>query len=774
MPRYDFSSLSWADFEELSRDLLQEELSLTLESFKAGRDKGIDLRHSKDPSGDLIVQCKHYAASGTEKLIRHLRSKEQPKVKKLQPKRYLLVTSAGLTPSNKDEIKGIFAPFVHTPQDIFGCDEVNNLLGKFPEVEKRHFKLWLNSEPILQRVLHSDVFVQSGFEEKEIRKTLKTYVQTKSFGKALNVLEDNKACIISGIPGIGKTTLAKILLVHYLSKGFELIKIRNDISEAQRTYKVDAKQVYYYDDFLGQTSLREKLNKNEDSGLINFIRHLEGSKSKRFILTTREYILQQARSVYEPLARADLDWYKLVVSLSDYSNFDKAKILLNHLEAACLSKPHIASLMQGRTYLKIIKHPNYNPRIIESMTDRARIRSVPPESYAEHFLQSLTSPSEIWSHAFEKQISTNAQEVLFVLASLPREVFLDDLRVAFEAFHQSVCDKYNRAHSSTDFQEALRELEGSFTITERIDKDFVVRFHNPSVRDYLESRLEKDDQVVRSLVVSCRFFEQLSGLWNLAPAGNRTYPIRRFIAQDVSSFVESAERSFLTQSCGLMTDWTPRERRALDVEDRLETIVRVCAEISDATHADALIRMTRIVLNRLAEGQGEKESLVALLEYLNGADKFGLKTEELIGTARSFFIGDLRSLDDFERFLEFREIVPNAVTDDDFDLATRTFSDVHFDDCYNEVWEANDPEQLEEYRTRLSSVGNALSVSTSVGEERISEKVSELEEQQARYEDHLYDEYREERAFKEQEERGTDTEIDRLFDTLRESAEQSE
>jgi len=62
MPQYDFRSLSPIDFEILARDLLQKQLKLTLESFKAGRDSGIDFRYAR-AKGDLIVQCKHYAES---------------------------------------------------------------------------------------------------------------------------------------------------------------------------------------------------------------------------------------------------------------------------------------------------------------------------------------------------------------------------------------------------------------------------------------------------------------------------------------------------------------------------------------------------------------------------------------------------------------------------------------------------------------------------------------------------------------------------------------
>ena len=81
---YDFSCLSAYDFEILARDLLQRRLGVVLESFKAGRDSGVDLRYAPAHDYSLIVQCKHYPATGYRGLIRALK-KEVPKVHRLAP-----------------------------------------------------------------------------------------------------------------------------------------------------------------------------------------------------------------------------------------------------------------------------------------------------------------------------------------------------------------------------------------------------------------------------------------------------------------------------------------------------------------------------------------------------------------------------------------------------------------------------------------------------------------------------------------------------------------
>ena len=92
MPEYSFATLSSLDFEYLVRDLLQKHLDCHLESFKSGRDGGVDLRHAKVNGGKCIIQCKRFVETSFRKLKSEI-EKELPKLKKLQPSRYILCTS---------------------------------------------------------------------------------------------------------------------------------------------------------------------------------------------------------------------------------------------------------------------------------------------------------------------------------------------------------------------------------------------------------------------------------------------------------------------------------------------------------------------------------------------------------------------------------------------------------------------------------------------------------------------------------------------------------
>src|SRR5690606_23277939 len=133
--------------------------------------------------------------------------------------------------------------------------------------------------------------------------------------------------------GVGKTTLAEMILVEYLMTGWELVAIQQNVSEGQRVFRSDpnAKQVFYYDDFLGQITKGDKLDKNEDRVLLQLIGAVAHTRNKRFILTTREYILAQAKAEHEHLARSHIDLFRFVVKCEDYGDMDKARILANHL-----------------------------------------------------------------------------------------------------------------------------------------------------------------------------------------------------------------------------------------------------------------------------------------------------------------------------------------------------------------------------------------------------------------------------------------------------------
>jgi len=302
MNDYDFSTLNDKEFENLTIDLISRDRGKRFERFKAGRDGGIDGRYYGEDEKEEIIQCKHYLKTGYNGLISSLKKKnngknEADKVKLLNPNRYIFVTSLPLSASNKKDIKEIFDPYIKSDSDIYGQEDLNDLLKNNSDIEENHYKLWISSTTVLQRIFNNAIKGRSEFLLDDIKDKIKYYVITENHNKAIEKLESSHTIIIAGEPGIGKTTLAEQISLNYIEKGFEFCVITRDISEAEAIFERDKKQIFYFDDFLGSNYLNA-LEAHTDSHIMQFILRIKKDENKRFILTTRTNIMNQATYRY--------------------------------------------------------------------------------------------------------------------------------------------------------------------------------------------------------------------------------------------------------------------------------------------------------------------------------------------------------------------------------------------------------------------------------------------------------------------------------------------
>jgi adenylate kinase family enzyme len=518
MSDYDFKPLNDKEFEILCADLLSEVEGHRFERFKPGKDAGVDGRYFTAEKNEIVLQCKHWSNTPLTQLIRELGNIEKLKLDKLKPHRYLLAISTPLSRADKKTIHRLLAPYVLSESDIYGSEDLNDLLKSKPHIEKRHYKLWLHSASVLNHILNNAIIGRSAFSLEEIVRSSSRYVVTSNHARALKLLENLGIIIITGEPGIGKTTLADHLCLYYVTQGFSYLKIGDDLREAETALEHETKQIIYFDDFLGRNYL-EALKGHEGNYITQFIRRITMNKNKRFVLTSRSTILNQGKFLIDNFEHNNVQRTEYELRITSLSDMDKAQILYNHIWHSELGAQYINQLYFNKRYREIISHKNFNPRLISYITDATRLDTCTSENYWEHTKNSLNNPSQVWENPFNAQQDDFGRAIILLVAlngyALKEDILAD-------AYHRLIALPENHHLTGRrEFQSNIRLLTGSFL--NRVVASHgpsTIDLFNPSIADYVLNRYANDAFSIRVHLQSLRTTRSLVTLRSLE-ADNR-------------------------------------------------------------------------------------------------------------------------------------------------------------------------------------------------------------------------------------------------------------
>lgn len=507
---FNYSNLNDIEFEELCKDIMQRKLNEELRTFSGGKDKGIDIRNNDH---SIIIQVKHYYKSTYTTLKREL-TKEIEKVEKLKPKQYYICISSSLNPMQIDEIYKMFKKYMSNDSNIITIKEIDDFLqkGQNQEIVDKHFKLWLSASNILEKIGQNDIFIDCESLLDNINEEVKYFVKTNMFDKCLEILDNERMIAIVGMPGVGKTTTSKMLILKYVEKGYRVrYSTNNDISNLKKSISnnPDAKEVILLDDCLGQHYL--KMEEKHENEIISLIKYIKLHENKVLIMNSRITIFNEAKKRSEEFNNIieDKEVKIYTINMDNIDFIEKAKILYNHLYFNEIENEYFEEIKKGKRYLNIIRHRNYNPRIIQNIAKKSKI-NMPSEDYYKYIIECLNNPKHIWQNEYNNRIEKEDRIFLLVLYSMSDFMVKYDLLE--KAFNKRI-EKETIDTSKNCFSEVIKRLNESMIKLIVKDKERYISVLNPSVNDFLKEEFYKNTVEIKKILESSISIEQIDRLY---------------------------------------------------------------------------------------------------------------------------------------------------------------------------------------------------------------------------------------------------------------------
>ena len=402
-----------------------------------------------------------------------------------------------------------------TEENIITIKEIDDFLQEDSnkDIVRKHFKLWLYASNILSNINNPKRFIDCESLLADIATESKYYVQTNTYDKCVHLIHNLNVLIIIGAPGVGKTTISKMLVLYYASLGYRIrYKTNGQIGNLKKEVFLDeeakdVKEMILLDDCMGQSYFN--MNENQENEIISLINLVKMNNNKKLILNSLVTIMNEAKSrsidFEKTILRNNEKIY--IINMDNTSIDEKARILYNHIYFKNLPREYYDYVRRDKNYQRIVKHHNYTPRIIDYITEEYRYKDIMPDGYFDFVMGYLNNPEGIWRDEYEKRLGTVDRILIKTLFSITDTTI--DYSVIEKCFSKRLDIENTIDVTSNNFDDAIDRLNRS--MIKIIDKNNKkeISVLNPSVNDYIKNIFFKNVNDLENIRKSIVYYEQL-------------------------------------------------------------------------------------------------------------------------------------------------------------------------------------------------------------------------------------------------------------------------
>ena len=515
--------LTPTDFEEFSNRISEVLFNKEIIGFGEGKDNGIDgIDNIVTPS--IVIQSKRYQSRTTPASFVKIAIKEIDKIRETSLKfewekkfEYVIVTSVKLNPISRKKIRAHAKELMSSDINIIDGGVLKDLSSN-EKYEKIFIDFDLKKENLIELLkYHKQECISLESREYFSDFNEKYFVETEVLYKLYDLLNNEHIAILTGGPGVGKTTMCKMIGSLFSAKcDGDYIILERNIDEIQKLIdfynenfrQENSKKLFVvFDDFLGRTAL--ETSERQIKKLRSLYSLVNNSENLFVLLNSRTQILSAAKNEDIEFGQLidDKDNKKVTIDLSKYSSIEKARIFRKNIEFQFDSQSKAekkimdikyCELINGKKYRSIVNHRNFNPRLIELIASQS-LKS--EGNYFDYCIKALDDPSKLYTRLFTKLPETHQLFLICLYCFDEYPVILLDMEASYKEI---------LADDTYDLMQIEQDLEDSWIVVKNDSslKNERVEFINPSIIDFISNKKNKNS-FFEKITKNTRFLSQL-------------------------------------------------------------------------------------------------------------------------------------------------------------------------------------------------------------------------------------------------------------------------